>query len=293
MGRVLELGTGVLMLLCLVGCIQVDTVVKLKPDGSGTIEETVLMSKEFVKQMEMMVTQMAAELGAEEKEGETAKGFDMFNEDELKEKASALGEGVTYVSGKKVVTGEAEGFHATYAFTDINKLKLNQNPSDKAPSEAGGPAPGAKGEKKELIMFQFTKGPPATLIVKMPSQKPADKPAVTEKPAVSEEPEPEEDEGMEEQDAAAAEMMKQMFKGMKIAIAIEVEGSIVETNATHREGSRVTLMEIDFGKLIADVEKFEKFAERQPETIEEVKSLMKDLPGIKVELNEQVMIKFK
>ncbi len=287
MGRVIKLGTGVLMLLCLVGCIQVDTVVKLKPDGTGTIEETVLMSKEFVKQMEMMVTQMATELGAEEKEGETAKGFDMFNEDELKEKASALGEGVTYVSGKKVVTGEAEGFHATYAFTDINKLKLNQNPSDKAPSEAGGPGPGAKGETQELIRFQFTKGSPATLVVKMPSQKPAAKPAVSEKP------EPEEDEGMEEQDAAAMEMMKQMFKGMKIAIAIEVEGSIVETNATHREGSRVTLMEIDFGKLIEDAEKFKKFAEREPETIEEVKSLMKDLPGIKVELNEQVMIKFK
>ena len=88
-------------------------------------------------------------------------------------------------------------------------------------------------------------------------------------------------------------MMSQMFKGMRIAIAIEVEGAIVETNATHRKGSRVTLMEMDFDKLLENQEKFKLFAESKPETFEETKALMKDLPGIKVEMNPEVQIKFK
>ena len=47
-------------------------------------------------------------------------------------------------------------------------------------------------------------------------------------------------------------MMQQMFKDMKISLAVEVAGRIVETNAEYRDGSRVTLMEMDFNKVLAE-----------------------------------------
>ena len=87
--------------------------------------------------------------------------------------------------------------------------------------------------------------------------------------------------------------MKKMFEGMKVTIAIDVQGAIVQTNATHREGPRVTLMELDFGKLLEMPEHLKKFSQSMPETMEDAKNLMKDLPGIKLDLNEEVTIKFK
>ena len=41
-----------LVSLSLSGCIQFDTVIKVKPDGSGFIEETFLMRKDFLGQMQ-------------------------------------------------------------------------------------------------------------------------------------------------------------------------------------------------------------------------------------------------
>ena len=276
MGRMARLGIVVVALLCMVGCMQVDSLVKVKRDGSGTIEETVLMNREFIKQMEAMASQMGA------KQGEGAsKGFNFFDQEEIKKKAGAMGEGVVYVSGKKVTVGNKEGYKVIYAFTDINKVKLNQNPGDKVPSSGAGP--GDKGKKEEFIRFQFTKGNPATLIVRMPSPKPGDKTKLPKDPK----PQQGQDADM------AMGMMSQMLKGMKIAVAVEVEGAIVETNATHRQGSRITLMELEFDKLIQNQEKFKEFARSKPENLEEAKKVMKDLPGIKVELNEEVRIRFR
>lgn len=37
----------------------------------------------------------------------------------------------------------------------------------------------------------------------------------------------------------------------------------------------------------------EKFTQAKTETIEDAKKLMKDIPGIKVDLNEEITIEFK
>ena len=58
----------------------------------------------------------------------------------------------------------------------------------------------------------------------------------------------------------ALQMMRQMFKGMHVAVEVEVEGEIIETNAGFREGSRVTLMDIQFDQILADPERFKRLA---------------------------------
>jgi len=109
--------------------------------------------------------------------------------------------------------------------------------------------------------------------------------------------EPKEEIKKEQMDGPNSEMMlaqmKELFGGMKISLAVEVMGAIVRTNATHREGSKITLMEMDFGKLFEHQENLKKFSAQKPDTIEDAKKMMKDIPGIKVELNKEVTIDFR
>jgi hypothetical protein len=245
----------------LTGCLQVERVVKLKPDGSGTIEETVLIPKAALATLQQM--------GG----GAKGKSLDIFDEGKLKQEAAKMGEGVTYVSGKKVSSDAGEGFTATYAFTDVNKLKLDQNLADSMP----GPTPGGdQGRKPEPVVFHFAKGSPAVLTVTMPA--PEFKPKA-EKP-----------DGM---DDVALQMMQQMLKDMKMTFALEVQGTISETNATYRDGGRVTLMEMDFNKVLSNPEKFKAMAKANPQTMQEAKAILKEIDGIKVETSPEVKIKFQ
>ena len=288
--HVIKSGGLVLILLSLVGCLQVNTLVKVKPDGTGTIEETFLMSKEIVEFMKGMADQMMGL--TEQQEGQSARkpdaqaegGFDIFDEAKLKKEALKRGQGVTYVTGKRITTDKFEGYTAIYSFTDINQLRLNQNPSESVPSDPRANNKGSQ-KQKEFVTFHLTKGYPSTLIVRMPVDQGANEPTISkeEKPV--------------EMDNQQSEMMmaqmKQMFEGMKITMAIEVQGSIVQTNATHREGSKITMMQLDFGKLLQMPEQLNRFSQMKPESLEAAKKLMKDLPGIKVDLNKEVIIKFK
>jgi len=48
-----------------------------------------------------------------------------------------------------------------------------------------------------------------------------------------------------------------------------------------------------FGQLLSDTDKLEQFKKFNPDSFEEVKKLVKDFPGIKVELNKEVFIEFE
>ena len=89
------------------------------------------------------------------------------------------------------------------------------------------------------------------------------------------------------------QMMRELYKDMRIRIAVEVDGRITETNADYVDGSTVTLMDIDFAKILEDEQKFKELMSAEPETIEEMKELVKDNPGIKVEIEESIRIRFR
>jgi len=247
-------------LLWLTGCIQVEKVVKLKPDGTGTIEETLLIPKAALATMQQMT-------------GGGGKPLELFDEVRLKQAASQMGDGVSYVSGKKLATEAGEGFSVTYAFTDINKLKLDQNLIEALPGPPGGSEPR---QKPEPVVFHFTKGSPAELRVAMPA------PEFKSKAPQS-----------DSADDTAMKMMEQMLKDMKMTFAVEMDGTISETNAAYREGSRVTLMEMDFNKVLADPEKFKALARANPQTMQEARALLKGIDGVKIETSPEVKIKFQ
>jgi hypothetical protein len=259
-----------LPLVALTGCLQVDALVKVKPDGSGTIEQKVMMTAATVAQMKSMMA-----FGGDKAGG---KSGELFDEAKLKSEAAAMGEGVTFVAGKKVTAPDGgEGYTATYAFTDISKLKLKNNPSAFAPG--GGALQMKSSSKQPPVTFQFTKGRPAELTIVNTRVKSAKK---EEAPAA--------DDPAQE---AMLPMMQQALKDMRMLVAIEVEGKIAETNAQWREGSRVTVMDMDVNKLLADPAKFKALTKIKDPNSAEGKALLASVPGVKIETADAVKIKFQ
>ena len=263
-----------LLALPTAGCIQFETLVKVKGDGSGTIVQTMAMSTETMEKS------MKSE-GGKVDVGGKPMALEAKDIEQAKAEAAKMGEGVTFVKAEPIDTPQAKGMRAIYAFKDVTKLKVSQKPS----SPGGAPAPGG-GEADDSMKFGFAKAANgnAVLTIAMPDLKAAaDKKAATSKtPAKAPEAPPE-----------AMAMMKQMFKGLRIAIAVEPEGKVVQTNSPFVEGSRVTLMEMNFDALLADEAKLKQFsAAMDGGSIADAKRLMKGLKGMKISLDPEVKIEF-
>jgi len=85
--------------------------------------------------------------------------------------------------------------------------------------------------------------------------------------------------------------MKKMLDGLRIEIALEVAGAIVKTNSPYVQGSKVTLLEMDFAELMTNDAVLGKLA--NPESIEDAKQMLKGVKGVKVNLDREVSVEFK
>ncbi|HTZ17867.1 MAG TPA: hypothetical protein VMB78_05445 [Dissulfurispiraceae bacterium] len=302
--RNLTIFCAIIACLFLSGCIQNDTVIHVKPDGSGTIEETVALSNMLMASFQNMSKGMsegdagakpdadagsAASADGKDNHKDTdgakdkAEGMDSFIQSMMKDaqaRETQYGPGVKFVSAAPVKTETMSGYKAIYAFKNINTLRINQNPEKKTGMPADSKDQAAK--KEEIISFNFVKGPVSKLTVHMPAM---DKKNDTGK-GDEQKPKPAPDPG-------TAEMTKMFFKDMSISLVLVIDGSIVETNATYRDKSQLTLLDMNFGKIIENAKVFEKLNAEQPKTIEEMKGLVKEIAGLKIEMNNPVEVAFK
>ena len=92
-------------------------------------------------------------------------------------------------------------------------------------------------------------------------------------------------------------MMRRMMTDSGFRLAVTLDGTIVETNATYRSGSTVTLMEIDFGPLTRDSTAFRRLmvdeSNRPPASPQAAIDSLNALPGITIEPKETVTIRFR
>jgi hypothetical protein len=79
---------------------------------------------------------------------------------------------------------------------------------------------------------------------------------------------------------------------MKFVLAIDINGSIISTNATHRDGNRLTLLELDMEKMGDAMSRMEKLNRLKPDSFGEAKELLKEIPGIKVDMNDKLTVVF-
>ena len=199
---------------------------------------------------------------------------------EARARENQYGPDVKFVSAVPLKTKTMGGYKAIYAFKDINTLKVNQNPGKKGEKSGVGEELPAK---EENILFKFIKGPVSTLTVTMPEDNEKKKTPVEKKETQDKSP----------TDPKAAEQMKLFFKDMGIRIALEIEGTIIRTNATYQKKSEITIVDLQFGKLIENPENFEKIMAAQPKTVEEAKELAKGIEGLKIEMTNPLVVEFK
>ena len=260
--------------LFLGGCFQNRTGMKVNADGSGTIVITSKMKATAIKQMK----EMAKSFG-----GDNAKEPELFSEKQAREKAPKMGEGVEFVSYEPVKEKDFEGEKVTYAFKDLSKVKLNE--MAEPPSD---PASGLKSQspKGDPITFKFGKQANGNSLITVVNPKREMKPE-----AAPDAPPPGAPPGGEMPEEQLA-MMKEMMGGLRITIELEVAGTLVKTNSPHVNCSTVTLLDMDFDKVLGDMAKFKKFAAKPPQSAEEAKAMLKDFPGVKINLEPETTIEF-
>lgn len=247
------------------GCLQVHTVIKIKPDGSGTIEETLIYAKHLA---------LMNQVFGGDKESDRGEPGSVYSESKLKERAATFGDGVSYVSAKNIKSKDGRGYTAIYSFKNINGLRLNQNIGSIVPSGTKGPK-----MRDEHITFRFIEGTPATVVIQMPEEAQS-RVTVRKKEATS-------------NDEEGIETARLLLGDLRFSTKVEFQGQIVETNASFRKGSLVTLIDLDFDEMLGD-EGFLRQAQSFEEiSLEDVKSLMKKYPGVKVELKREVRVKFR
>ncbi|HEY8961078.1 MAG TPA: hypothetical protein VIM57_02670, partial [Luteolibacter sp.] len=222
-----------------------------------------------------MMSQMSA-MGGEEKDQKDPLA-DMFSEDKAKTKATSLGEGVVFEKSEKIDAGGKKGARVTYKFADINKLKFKPGDAVSDMKPAGVEEANASQKKEEPVTFTYAEG---KLVIHLPQPKPGDKPKV--------EPEPN-----EEANAQQEAMMKQMFADMKVSVKLMADGGIASTDATHTAGNAITLMEMDFGKVVQTPGALKKLQAAQPESPEDFEKALKGIDGIKVETKPEVTVTLK
>ena len=276
--------------LLLSACVSFESVLSLKPDGSGTITQTTMMSRKAVEQMASMANTFGAKGDAHGSFDKTVN--EMFSEKQARQQMAKLGEGVTFVSYAPASTAEAAGMKAVYSFKDISKLKLDMKPGGNL-AQTG--LQGGEAEKSlPTFHFQRLENGHSLLTIPLGSLDTAADPK-SKKVIINDDLADMSKKGDGTPDPAAMEMFRQMLGGMKIRMVIEVEGKLIETNCPFVEKNQMTLLNIDFDEVLKtfnDPAKLQGMLGKKPGSLAEAQALMKDLKGIQAPLVSEIRIEF-
>ena len=257
--------------LGLTACLDSTTIVKLKPDGSGTVEQTTLVNMAALKSMMP---------GAEKQ----ATGG-LVNKADLERTAQRMGKGVRLLSAEPVKAENGfEGSKAIFEFDDINQIQVSQGPS------MGGSSDGKVSSEPTVndpVKFSFTRGTGgSTLAINF-----VDRPGGPKPTGNTTTPGPPE---MDFTNPMMMNMLKTMFQGFKVNVGLDVLGTITKTNAEYVSGSRITLLEMDMNTLLADEAALKELTGklRPDASFGEVKPLLKNIKGIKID-GPSITVQFK
>ena len=310
------------------GCMKNKTLIRVNPDGTGTILMSCVYSPKVKIMMDQMMTQMEAQMKAQMQAQGLPQGTEfsmkdkmpkdpLCSEDTIKGMGRQFGSGVRFVKSKKIQPkGGGNGFVALFEFDDINEVFVNMNAGasqgmsmSMAPSPGGAAALPPVKRGKDAIQFELTKGPTSTLTVRLPKMPEADtKPASTPAP-----PPP----GAGANPLAMAmpmlmagsnpfgltgtenqvELAQKMCKGMRMSIFVQVNGDVAKTNASHPadgKKNRFTLLDADMGKMVSSPA-FEKAVDQNPGMMmgQGGMDMFADCPGFTRETKEEVTIAFR
>jgi hypothetical protein len=253
-----------LAILPLAGCFQSSTLIRVKADGSGTIEQRLVLTEQALDQLRAFTI-----LG-----GGNADNADPTSEAQARALATAIGPGVTFVSSMPVTSGRFQGRESMYSFTDITQLRISEQPD-----MPGGPGLKAQGINtgSEPITFGFGRKPDGVAVLKILVPRlaifPSGPNGAAQPPTL-------------EQIA----MVKQLLAGARLTVTVEPEGRLVQTTSPFVEGNRVTLVDVDIDRAGADPDLAKKL--QGATTPEATKAALNSLAGVKITLDPEISIEF-
>jgi len=245
-------------------CFESTTVLRVKGDGSGTLQQRTVIKKSALAQLRSF-----SALG-----GGRAT-LDPLSEDQARALATSLGEGVTLASTTPVDTDEGEGRESVYAFPDVTKLHVSEQP----------PTPGGVSVKTQGLS---TDAPDITLGLTHEANGDAVLHILVPPPAIFAGPDG--SGGINPVVIAQLQAIKGMLAGARLQLAAEPQGTLVKTSSPYVDGARVTLLEIDLDKLLADDTFLAKL--QAAKSADEVRAVVKDAPGLKINLDPDITIQF-
>ncbi|HEX6737431.1 MAG TPA: hypothetical protein VF310_04060, partial [Vicinamibacteria bacterium] len=207
------------LLLVTTACFQGQRVIKVNADGSGTIEDTLILGEQL-KGLAAMA----------DKKDEDPKA-------KMKAAAAAMGPGVTLVSEEKTKDGNLK---AVFAFKDISQIKVEMSP---------GPDGGEQKSTQKPLTFRFARqGPQSVLTVVQPQPaSQADAPKA-----------PEGMEAMAQGMWGMMKAMAKGLK-LTTVVEVNGRLVKSSSPHADPKTARVTLFDIDFDQVTADEANFKKF----------------------------------
>jgi hypothetical protein len=241
-------------------CFQMTTVLKVAADGSGTIEHRMLYSPAALAQLRQF-----ASLG-----GGAGQAFDPLSEQQAREMTASIGAGVTYVSSEPVSTPAGQGRASIYAFTDVSQLRISTQPAAPAGLKIKTQGFSTEGES---VTFAMTRNAAGNAVLQINVPEPNFLDALGSPNAT-----------------AQIGMIKTLLAGARVLLAAEPAGTVVRTSSPYLEGSRVTLLEVDFDQVLTDGTLLPRL--QAAATPDEAKSIVKRAAGLKINLDPAITIEF-
>lgn len=258
-----------LLTMFLSACLQVETNVYVNKDGSGELEETVMLKGEVIDMMKQFILAF---------DSTQTEDLNLFKEEELISNASKYGEGVSFVSSQRLKSQGFEGVKARYSFTDITKLNLSLISDDAVPTP--GEEQSVKSEN-ELLKFLIEKSPTETrLKIFLPSMR-----NDSEGDVINQEVN---DSTLNDE----FEKAKDMFTDMKMTLKIIPFDQIKQTNADYVQNNQVTLIEMNMNSLLSKPELFKELSGNKVKSLDDFRKLINSVEGFKVESKNEIQIVF-
>ena len=253
----------VLLAVPLTGCFQSSTVIHVKADGSGTIEQRTLLTETASDQLRTF-----AILG-----GGNPDTANPTSEDQAKALASTIGPGVTYVSSMPIAIDKYQGRETTYAFADIRQLRISEQPN--IPGNI--PIPATAGANTPPIQFTLDRNAGGNVVLRLLVPRPAIFPNGPDgKPMAPQ--------------LSQITMVKQLLAGARLSVVVEPDGELVRTSSPFVDGNRVTLVDVDIDKAGADPDLARKL--QSIGTDDQAKAI-NSIAGLMVTLQPEITIEWR
>ncbi|MDY7093274.1 MAG: hypothetical protein SX243_09910 [Acidobacteriota bacterium] len=239
-----------LLLLASTGCVTLDMLLQVQPDGSGRLNTEIRIQNAFLQLAEGMV-------GAG---GSTSGDAGIFSEANLLKMAKGLGPGAELISHEPVEDPYTSGVKAVFAIPDVRAMSFDAVPV--APNRnTQGTVDLEQGDGRTTLLLTF--------------------------------PAPEEASGKPLLQGADVEGMKDLLTGLKINLAVQVPGKILETNSPFASGDQVTVAALDLDQLLADPEGIATLTSASASTIAQVGELLNGFAGVRFHPEEELRVVYQ